>query len=53
LGDLKVGWLQKQEAEKLMKRCFQLLTFGVIQFLDLSKTNKENDEKLKTNTPNL
>jgi hypothetical protein len=31
-----------------MKICFQLLSFGVIQFLDLLKVNK-NDEKLKTN----
>jgi hypothetical protein len=34
-----------------MKRCFQLLAFEVIQFLDLLKVNKKNNEKLKTNTP--
>jgi hypothetical protein len=33
-----------------MERCFQLLAFGVIQFLDLPKANKENDEMLETNT---
>jgi hypothetical protein len=31
-----------------MKICFQLLSFEVIQFLDLLKGNK-NDKKLKTN----
>jgi hypothetical protein len=34
-----------------MEKSFQLLAFGVIQFLDLPKANKENDEKLKINTP--
>jgi hypothetical protein len=29
-------------------RCFQLLTFKTIQFLNLLKTNK-NEEKLKIN----
>jgi hypothetical protein len=50
LGDPKAGWPKKQEAEKLMERCFQLLTFGAIQFLDLPKANK-NDEKRETNNP--
>jgi hypothetical protein len=35
-----------------MEMCFELLAFGAIQFLDLSKANK-NDEKLKTNTPSV
>jgi hypothetical protein len=33
-----------------MKRCFQLLAFRVIQFLDLLKANEKNDEKLETNS---
>jgi hypothetical protein len=32
---------QKREAEKFMERCFQLLTFEAIQFLDLPKANKK------------
>jgi hypothetical protein len=49
-GDLKVGRPQKREAEKLIKKCFQLFIFDVIQILNLPKANKENDEKLKINT---
>jgi hypothetical protein len=30
--------------------CFQFLTFGVIQFLNIPKDNKENNKKLQTNT---
>jgi hypothetical protein len=33
-----------------MKRYFQLFTFRIIQYLDVSKTNK-NDEKVETNIP--
>jgi hypothetical protein len=47
----KSWMIQKREAEKLMEMCFQLLTFCVIQILDLLKANKENDEELKTNIP--
>jgi hypothetical protein len=47
----KTGWSQKREAEKLMERCFELLAFGAIQFLTFSKANKQNNEKLETNTP--
>jgi hypothetical protein len=35
---------QNGEAEKLIKNYFQLLVFGIIQFLDLKKLIK-NDEK--------
>jgi hypothetical protein len=41
LRDPKVGWAEKREAEKLMKRCFQLLIFRTIQFLNLPKANKK------------
>jgi hypothetical protein len=34
-----------------MKRCFHLLAFGVMQFLNLPEANKENDKKLETNIP--
>jgi hypothetical protein len=40
LRDPKVRWPEKREAKKLMEMCFQLLTFGTIQFLDLPKANK-------------
>jgi hypothetical protein len=36
----------KGGAEKLIEMCFQLLAFGVIQFLDLPKANEKNDKKL-------
>jgi hypothetical protein len=42
---------KKKEAMKLLKNYFQLLAFNTIQFLDLIKDNKINDEKQKTNTP--
>jgi hypothetical protein len=29
-----------------MERCFQLLAFEAIQFLDLLKANEKNDKKL-------
>jgi hypothetical protein len=29
-----------------MERCFQLLAFEAIQFLDLPKANEKNDKKL-------
>jgi hypothetical protein len=34
-----------------MERCLHLLTFGTIQFLDLPKANKTDDEKLEINMP--
>jgi hypothetical protein len=42
LGDSEAGC---PKSEKLIGKCFQLLAFGAIQFLDLLKANK-NDEKL-------
>jgi hypothetical protein len=34
-----------------MERCFQLLAFGAIQFLDLPKANKEKDKSWKQTPP--
>jgi hypothetical protein len=41
----KIQKLNGPESEKLMKSYFQLLTFRVIQFLDLLKDDEKNDKK--------
>jgi hypothetical protein len=37
----------KREADKLIERCFQLLAFATIQFLDLSKANEKMTKNYK------
>jgi hypothetical protein len=49
-GRSKICMTLKMRSWEAHEKCFQLLAFGDIQFLDLPKANKENDKKLKTNT---